>query len=106
MGVRILQYILFIFLISVNYISYFIVNINMEYIENLHRGYDGYNLDFEINDLQADMIAGIVSYKVGYRLSYDDISVLEIQSTNDKIVGKILVHLSGLELDFFLKYPD
>merc|ERR1711970_101105 len=106
MGVRILQYILFIFLISVNYISYFIVNISMEYIENLHRGYDGYNIDFEINDLQADMIAGIVSYKVGVRLSYDDISILDIRSTNNKIVGRVLVNLNRLVMEFTLKLPD
>jgi len=78
----------------------------MEYIENLHRGYDGYNIDFEINDLQADMIAGIVSYKVGVRLSYDDISILDIRSTNNKIVGRVLVNLNRLVMEFTLNLPD
>ena len=71
--------------------------------ENLHQPFN--NLDFEITNLQSEMIASIVSAHLGFRLDYDEISVREFRQHNGGLSIKIKTlspDFQGRELKFFL----
>ena len=55
--------------------------------ENLHQPFN--NLDFEITNLQSEMIASIVSAHLGFRLEYDEMTVREFHQHHDGLSIKI-----------------
>ena len=56
-------------------------------MNNLHETFGEAHLDFEISDLQAKMIAGMVSFMLGSSIEYDE-----------------LVNTSGQRVEFCLTY--
>ena len=67
-------------------------------MNNLHETFGGAHLDFEITDLQAKMIAGIVSFLLGSDIEYDELTVFQF------IDGKytVIVNASGRRVEFCL----
>ena len=55
--------------------------------ENYHQPFN--NLDFEITNLQSEMIASIVSAHLGFRIEYDEINVRGFHHHNDGLTIKI-----------------
>ena len=46
-------------------------------MENLHESFGEAYLDFEIDELTRNMIQSNVSFKIGYSLNYDDLTVIQ-----------------------------
>ena len=67
-------------------------------MNNLHETFGGAHLDFEITDLQAKMIAGVVSFLLGSDIEYDELTVFQL------IGGKytVFVNSSGQRVEFCL----
>ena len=63
---------------------------------NLHEALDEANLDFEISELKAIMIQGIVSYKIGYEVRYDRLTVIRLSAQKCTVI----VNGSGLIVEF------
>ena len=69
-------------------------------MNNLHETFGKAHLDFEINDLQAKMIAGIVSFMLGSNIEYDELTVLQL--IDQKYT--VMVNTSGQRVEFCLTY--
>ena len=66
----------------------------------LHETFGEAHLDFEITDLQAKMIAGIVSFMLGSNIEYDELTVLQL--IDQKYT--VMVITSGQRVEFCLTY--
>ena len=69
-------------------------------MNNLHETFGEACLDFEITDLQAKMIAGIVSFMLGSNIEYDELTVLQL--IDQKYT--VMVNTSGQRVEFCLTY--
>ena len=69
-------------------------------MNNLHEAFAGAYLDFEITDLQAKMIAGVVSFMLGSNIEYDELTVLQL--IDQKYT--VMVNTSGQRVEFCLTY--
>ena len=69
-------------------------------MNNLHETFGEAHLDFEITDLQAKMIAGIVSFMLGSNIEYDELTVLQL--IDQKYT--VMVITSGQRVEFCLTY--
>ena len=69
-------------------------------MNNLHETFGEARLDFEITDLQAKMIAGIVSFMLGSNIEYDELTVLQL--IDQKYT--VMVNTSGQRVEFCLTY--
>ena len=74
--------------------------------ENLHQPFN--NLDFEITNLQKEMIAFIVSAHLGFRLDYNEFNVSDFnQQPDGRSIIKTLISRDGeyqeLELSLQVK---
>ena len=69
-------------------------------MNNLHETFGKAHLDFEITDLQAKMIAGIVSFMLGSNIEYDELTVLQL--IDQKYT--VMVNTSGQRVEFCLTY--
>ena len=67
-------------------------------MNNLHETFGGAHLDFEITDLQAKMIAGIVSFMLGSNIEYEALTVLQL--IDQKYT--VMVNTSGQRVEFCL----
>ena len=67
-------------------------------MNNLHDTFDGDHLDFEITDLQAKMIAGIVSFMLRSNIEYEELTVLQL--IDQKYT--VMVNTSGQRVEFCL----
>ena len=67
-------------------------------MNNLHDTFDGDHLDFEITDLQAKMIAGIVSFMLRSNIEYEELTV--VQLIDQKYI--VVVNTSGKRVEFCL----
>ena len=67
-------------------------------MNNLHDTFDGDHLDFEITDLQAKMIAGIVSFMLGSNIEYEELTVLQL--IDQKYT--VMLNTSGQRVEFCL----
>ena len=67
-------------------------------MNNLHEPFAGAHLDFEITDLQAKMIAGIVSFMLGSNIEYEALTVLQL--IDQKYT--VMVNTSGQRVEFCL----
>ena len=67
-------------------------------MNNLHETFGGAHFDFEITDLQAKMIAGIVSFMLGSDIEYNELTVLQL--IDQKYT--VMVTASGQRVEFSL----
>ena len=67
-------------------------------MNNLHEAFAGAHLDFEITDLQAKMIAGVVSFMLGSNIEYEELTVLQIIDQKYTVI----VNTSGQRVEFCL----
>ena len=67
-------------------------------MNNLHETFGKAHLDFEITDLQAKMIAGIVSFMLGSNIEYEALTVLQL--IDQKYT--VMVNTSGQRVEFCL----
>ena len=67
-------------------------------MNNLHDTFDGDHLDFEITDLQAKMIAGIISFMLGSNIEYEELTVLQL--IDQKYA--VMLNTSGQRVEFCL----
>ena len=67
-------------------------------MNNLHDTFDGDHLDFEITDLQAKMIAGIVLFMLRSNIEYEELTVLQL--IDQKYT--VMVNTSGQRVEFCL----
>ena len=51
-------------------------------MNNLHQTFEGANLNFEITEVEAEMIQAIVSFKLGQTIKYDDLTILQVIQGN------------------------
>ena len=67
-------------------------------MNNLHDTFDRDHLDFEISDLQAKMIAGIISFMLGSNIEYEELTVLQL--IDQKYT--VMLNTSGQRVEFCL----
>ena len=67
-------------------------------MNNLHDTFDRDHLDFEISDLQAKMIAGIISFMLGSNIEYEELTVLHF--IDQKYT--VMLNTSGQRVEFCL----
>ena len=67
-------------------------------MNNLHDTFDRGHLDFEISDLQAKMIAGIISFMLGSNIEYEELTVLQL--IDQKYT--VMLNTSGQRVEFCL----
>ena len=67
-------------------------------MNNIHEIFAEAQLDFEITDLQAKMIASVVSFMLETNIEYDEVTVLQL--IDQKYT--VMVNTSGRRVEFCL----
>ena len=67
-------------------------------MENLHRTFDEENLDFEIDDLMADLIRAFISVKLDSKIGYDELTVIQFSGQR----CTVMVDATGQRIEFGL----